>query len=87
MKNPGIYSMGRLRIIYTIDEGLHHISISTANALPSYNEMKKVRYMFCPDDIYMAEIFPPTSEFVNLHPFTRHLYQIDIDKSNYKKPE
>ncbi len=76
--------MDRLRIIYTIDEGLHHISISTANALPSYAEIKKVRYMFCPDDIYMAEIFPPSSEFVNLHPFTRHLYQIDIDKSNYK---
>ena len=85
MKQPGVYRMGRCRIIYTIDDGDHHISISTANALPSYKEMKKIRYLFCPDEIYMAEIFPPSDEFINLHEFTRHLYQIDIDKSNYPK--
>ncbi len=85
MKKPGIYKLGRCRIIYTIDNGEHHISISTHRALPSYSEMKTIRYMFCPDDIYMAEIFPPSEEFVNLHPFTRHLYQIDIKKSNYKE--
>lgn len=85
MKNPGVYRLGRCGIIYTIDEGEHHISISTANALPSYKEMKHIRYLFCPDDIYMAEIFPPSDEFVNAHPFTRHLWQININKSNYER--
>jgi len=85
MKEPGIYTTGRLRIIYTIDAGMHHISISTANALPSYKEMKWVRYTFCPDDIYMAEIFPPSSEFVNYHEFTRHLWQININDSNFQR--
>ena len=74
--NPGIFKMGRCKIITSIDEGKWHLSISTPNAMPSYNEIKEARYKFCPDDIYMAEIFPPKSEFVNLHPYCRHLWQI-----------
>jgi hypothetical protein len=80
---PGSYMSGRLAIIISIDAGAWHLSVSRADGLPSYNEMKQVRYQFLPDNIYMAEIFPPKDEFVNLHPFVRHLWQIDIDKSNY----
>lgn len=82
---PGAYQIGRLRIIISIDDGAWHLSVSCANCLPTYNEMKQVRYQFLPDNIYAAEIFPPRDEFVNLHPFVRHLWQIDIDKSNYPK--
>jgi hypothetical protein len=31
----------------------------------------------------MAEIFPPKDEFVNLHENCRHLWQIEIDESNF----
>lgn len=88
----GLYKMGRCRIIITKDpdkdfpDGAWHLSISTADALPSYNEVKRARYGLLPDDIYMAEIFPPLDEFVNLHQYTRHLWQIDIEKSNYGGP-
>lgn len=85
MISTGVYKMGRCRIIVTQDNGSWHLSISTADALPSYNEIKTARYRLLPDDIYMAEIFPPSNEFVNLHPYTRHLWQVDIDKSNFKK--
>ena len=84
----GIFKIGRCRIIITKDpdkdfpDGAWHLSISTENALPSYKEMKKARYKLLPDKIYMAEIFPPQNEFVNLHQFTRHLFQIDIERSN-----
>lgn len=87
---PGIFKIGRCRIIITKDsdkdfpDGAWHLSISTANTLPSYAEMKAARYKLLPDDIYMAEIFPPSKEFVNYHEYTRHLWQIDINKSNYK---
>lgn len=74
---PGIYRMGRCNIIVTIDKGKWHLSISVHNALPSYKEIKAARYRYCPNEIYMAEIFPPKEEFINLHPYTRHLFEIE----------
>jgi len=81
----GIFKFGRCDVIITIDGGAWHLSISTREALPSYKELKQARYKFCPDNIYMAEIFPPKDEFVNIHPYVRHLYQININKSNFIK--
>lgn len=75
-KPPGIYKMGRCRVITTIDNGRWHLSISTPHASPSYAEIKKARYLFCPDEIYMAQIFPPQHEFVNFHPYCHHLWQV-----------
>ena len=69
--------MGRCKIIVTIDAGSWHLSISTRDGtLPSYKEIKKARYRFTPGDIYMAEIFPPMDQFVNLGEI-RHLWQIE----------
>jgi len=74
-----MYRMGRCQIIVSIDAGLWHLSISTPDALPSYKEIKQARYTYCPDEIYMAEIFPPSKEFVNVHPYCRHLWQIPME--------
>lgn len=74
--------MGRCTIIVTIDNGLWHLSISTPNASPSYKEIKEARYKYLPDDIYVAQIFPPKSEFINIHKYCHHLWQIDINQSN-----
>lgn len=78
-KKPGIYTMGRCYIITAIEGGRWHLSISTQNALPSYHELKKARYKYCPGDITMAELFPPLDKFVNAHPFCRHLWQVPVD--------
>lgn len=80
--NAKLYFMGRCRILVSIDDGLYHLSISTPHAMPSYEEMKKARYKFLPDDIFVGEIFPPKRYFVNLHPYTRHLWQIE-EKPHY----
>jgi hypothetical protein len=80
---PGTFKMGRCFIIITIDNGAWHLSISTKDKLPSYKEIKAARYTFLPNELYFAEIFPPKEEFVNLHPFVRHLWQINIEESNY----
>ena len=58
------------------ENGLWHISISTKNRTIDYDDLKDARYSLVPDDCHMAQIFPPKSEFVNLHPFCFHLYQI-----------
>lgn len=83
MGKPGTFKMGRCIVIVTIDKGEWHLSISARGVMPSYKEMKAARYHYCPDDIYMAEIFPPSKEFVNLHEHCRHLWQIKIKDSNY----
>jgi hypothetical protein len=83
LHKPGWYKLGRCKILISIDNEAWHLSISCEDCLPSYKEIKDARYQFLPDDIHMAEIFPPKDEFVNLHPFCRHLWQIEIDESNY----
>jgi len=71
-----VYKMGRCRILVSQDQGLWHLSISTPDAQPSYKEIKEARYRFLPDNITMAQIFPPKDEFVNVHPFCHHLWEI-----------
>jgi hypothetical protein len=45
--------------------------------IPSWDEIKEARYRFCPDETYMSIILPPKAEYVNVHPTTMHLHEID----------
>lgn len=77
--NPPIgkpFAFGKCTVLITKDNGKWHLSISKPNASPSYNEIKEARYRFLPDDVYMAQIFPPKGEFVNIHPYCHHLYEL-----------
>lgn len=60
----------------TPDGHIRHLSASHKDRLPSYYEMKQLRYTLCADVDYMAMIFPPPDEFVNVHPNCLHLYEI-----------
>lgn len=71
----GVFKMGRCNVIVSIDNDKWHLSIS-AEVQPSYKELKQARYRYLPDNIYAAQIFPPSSEFVNIHPNCHHLYEI-----------
>lgn len=73
---PGKYVMGRCDVIVAIENDRWHLSISTPYCQPSYKELKEARYRFIPDDVVMGQIFPPKAEFVNLHPYCHHLWQI-----------
>nr|DAP24672.1 MAG TPA: hypothetical protein [Caudoviricetes sp.] len=84
----GCYSTGLFRyhgceILITIDAGRWHLSIATNHPL-GYYEIKKIRYMFLPDGIQVAQIFPPREEFVNVHENCYHLWEI---KDNMQKQE
>lgn len=54
-----------------------HLSISHHKSLPTWNELKEARYYFIPDNVTMAMILPPKSEYVNIHEYCFHLYEID----------
>lgn len=75
--NAQQYLVGGCSVIHSIDNGLHHISLSNKHRLPTYEEMKTARYRICPDVKYMAQIFPPESEFINVHPNCLHLYELE----------
>jgi hypothetical protein len=64
------------RVIVSKDKGLWHLSISCPGKLPSYDQVKKARYKYLPDVKYAAQIFPPPEEFVNLHPFVLHVWEL-----------
>ena len=82
----GFYSTGIFRfgdkviiISHESEDGGWHLSVSTKNRLPSYEEMKDIRYKFLPNRINAVEIFPPREKFVNIHKFCRHLWEMPED--------
>lgn len=74
-----ITSNGLVIIKSSEKDGMLHLSVSHKERLPSYEEMKEIRYSFGTEADYMAEIFPPMEEFVNIQENTRHLFELDSD--------
>jgi len=52
-----------------------HLSISHPWRYPTWDEIKAARYALTPDNVAMAMILPPSSEFVNVHENCFHLYE------------
>lgn len=76
----GVYSTGFFQwkgkeIFITIDEGLWHLSASTNHTI-GYYELKELRYEFMPNAMFVAQIFPPREEFVNIDQNCFHLWQL-----------
>jgi hypothetical protein len=56
-----------------------HLSISHPHRYPNWDEIHDARYQLVPDDVTMAMILPPKSEYVNLHPNCFHLHEMPYD--------
>lgn len=72
----GAFKMGRCAITASIEDGLWHLTVSCPDCSPSYNEIREARYKFIPNDVTMAELYPPKEEIANMHPFCHHLWEI-----------
>ena len=72
----GFYRMNGMNIFVNKEEGTWHLSVAAKFPL-GYQQLKKVRYMFMPDKMTVAQIFPPREQFVNEHENCWHLWQID----------
>lgn len=59
---------------------LLHMSVAHNDRLPTYHEMKTLRYELCEKAKYMAMIFPPEEEFKNVHPNCLHLFELRPDE-------
>jgi hypothetical protein len=53
-----------------------HMSISHPRRYPTWDEIKEARYRFVPDEVTMAMLLPPRSQYVNLHSNCFHLHEI-----------
>ena len=76
----GCYRMGEFVIIVSHEKCGWHLSVSKKNCLPTYDELKDIRYKYLPDRINACEIFPPRKKFVNVHPYCRHLFEMPEDE-------
>lgn len=56
-----------------------HMSISTPNRLPTWEEVRDARYAFVPNEVTMAMLLPPKEEYINLHAYCLHLYEVPGD--------
>ena len=79
MIKEGVFQEDELIVFVTRDAGLWHLSVSHHNRLPTYEELKRVRYKFMPNGVLVAQIFPPKEDFVNLHPNVLHLWELSKD--------
>ena len=74
-----LYTLGETRIILSGPlerEAIGwHFSISCENRNPTWEEQKKARYELIPDEIYMVQIMPPKSQYVNVHQFCFHWHE------------
>lgn len=73
---PGAWKYGDFTVIVSIDAGRWHMSISHPSRDLTYKEIKKARNKFLPGDVTVAMIFPPKDQFVNVHKYCFHLWEI-----------
>lgn len=76
----GTYSTGlfsyKNKIVFINNEFGHwHLSVSSNHTL-GYYELKEIRYIFMPNDMNVAQIFPPREQFVNVHENCFHLFEL-----------
>jgi hypothetical protein len=56
-----------------------HLSIAVPHRNPSWEEIRQARYDLVPDEVTMAMLLPPREEYMNIHKFCFHLYQVPGD--------
>lgn len=76
-ENVSIYNMDTgCRVIYAVENGREHVSISHKKRYPNWDEIKFVRYKLMKPDATIAQILPPKNEYVNIHSNCFHLFEI-----------
>ena len=72
--------MGRCTVIVAKTATDHwQLIIQGKDYMPSYKELVEARYKYLPDDVVMAQIFPPKDEFNQLPDNVHHLFEIVND--------
>ncbi len=71
------YVRGGLCVILSVENGMHHLSISHEDRDPTWLEIRQARYAFITENVTMALVLPHDDEFFNIFSGIFHLYQIN----------
>jgi len=55
--------------------GWEHVSVSNRHRTPNWQEMCFVKDLFWNDEDWVVQFHPARSQYVNLHPYTLHLWR------------
>ncbi len=62
------YRMGELSILVSHEPAYGwHMSIAHPNRYPTWDEITHIRYTLLPDQLTLAMLLPPKSEYINVH--------------------
>lgn len=67
----------RVTFVIVASNGLkwEHVSVSTVDRCPRWNEMQQIKEMFFNDDETVMQLHPAKSNYVNNHPYCLHLWK------------
>jgi hypothetical protein len=54
-----------------------HLSVSHAKRYPTWEEIRDLRYLLIPDEVMVAMFLPPRSQYVDVHHYCFHLYEVE----------
>lgn len=72
------WRLGQCAVFAGVEAGKWHLSISHKDRYPTWDEIKEARYRLLPDEVTMAMLLPPRSEYVNVHDHCFHLHEIEV---------
>lgn len=67
------------KVIVSDGGGWEHVSVSTDERTPRWDEMNRIKDLFFEDNETVMQLHPPKSDYVNNHPHCLHLWR-PIDK-------
>jgi hypothetical protein len=70
------HRIGECLVMVSYEPNGWHLSISHQSRNPTWEEIRNARYELVPDNVTMAMLLPPKAEYVNVHKFCFHLYQL-----------
>lgn len=71
-----------MRVLASMDRTPHgrllHLSLSYPDHLPTWEDITAVRDAFYPRDVDAAMLLPRSEDYVNLHSYCMHLWQVPV---------
>lgn len=68
------------RVIASSECGWHHVSVSTSNRCPKWNEMCEIKDMFFERDEMVIQYHMPENDNINLHQYCLHMWKPTEEK-------
>lgn len=69
-----------LAVIASTGGGWDHVSVSTRKRTPTWEEMQRIKELFFEDEETAMQLHPPSSKYINNHPYCLHIWRPQTEK-------